>query len=380
MAKSSPVSQFDVFAIGDHSSAYLAAAAVKAKQPKLVVGHAVLPGESHPDRLTIANPKLFDLHPILSGLKKQFSNCCTCGAQFLSETPNVRGEYASKTPTAIVLSTRAFTAAAAKLAGAAGVIARLAKAQVEIRKVIDDGVEISIDDKTIAARVLLVATPLPQGSARTVGLTTALDANVTHHYRFATFKPAKGMFPSNKPLVMSLDLAGTGAWAWLLPCGDTAQVSVMQLARKPALPPGRDLDTWIENLIAHAVLPEGKPPKLGEATTIDLPVAGALSGETVANRTLLVGPAGGFISACSEELYPGCWSAILAADVAVASLKERHVQDSLINYREQWGSTVGDYLRGPQQNLKLLLPLIYRNAIMAARVGEAIFLGESVVR
>ena len=69
-----------------------------------------------------------------------------------------------------------------------------------------------------------------------------------------------------------------------------------------------------------------------------------------------------------------------AVDVAKKALKERHVQDALQPYRQRWGSTLGDYLRGPQQNLRFLLPLVYRNAVMTARLTEAILSGKSVVR
>ena len=41
---------------------------------------------------------------------------------------------------------------------------------------------------------------------------------------------------------------------------------------------------------------------IDDAQTIDLPLAGALQREGVANRTLLIGPAGGFYSACAEDI------------------------------------------------------------------------------
>ena len=62
------------------------------------------------------------------------------------------------------------------------------------------------------------------------------------------------------------------------------------------------------------------------------------------------------------------------------ALAERHLQDALRPYREQWGTTLGEYLRGPQQNLKFLLPLVYRNPVMTSRLAESILLGKSVVR
>jgi flavin-dependent dehydrogenase len=110
------------------------------------------------------------------------------------------------------------------------------------------------------------------------------------------------------------------------------------------------------------------------------PAAGALNREGVGNRTLLFGPAGGFFTACLEDIYPNCWSATFAVDAVRKALDEPHLQDALRPYREQWGTTLGEYLRGPQQNLRFLLPLVYRNAVMTSRLAESILLGKSVVR
>ena len=97
-------------------------------------------------------------------------------------------------------------------------------------------------------------------------------------------------------------------------------------------------------------------------------------------RTLLFGPAGGFYTACLEDVYPNCWSATFAVDAVRKALKEPHLQDALQPYRQKWGTTLGEYLRGPQQNLRFLLPLVYRNPVMTARMGESILQGKSVVR
>ena len=102
--------------------------------------------------------------------------------------------------------------------------------------------------------------------------------------------------------------------------------------------------------------------------------------DVVARRTLLLGPAGGFYSASGEDVYPGCWSALFAAEVAAKAVKARHPQDVLGAYRGSWGSTLGDYLRGPQQNLRFLLPLVYKNPVMTQRLAEAILLGQSLVK
>ena len=63
-----------------------------------------------------------------------------------------------------------------------------------------------------------------------------------------------------------------------------------------------------------------------------------------------------------------------------AALGEVHLQDALQPYRQAWGTTLGEYLRGPQQNLRFLLPLVYRNPVMSGRLAESILQGKSVVR
>src|SRR5205085_5998794 len=131
------------------------------------------------------------------------------------------------------------------------------------------------------------------------------------------------------------------------------------------------LARWAKVLAAHGILKRHDVP-LDGVESIDLPLAGALQHEGVANRTLLIGPAGGFYSACSEDIYPNVWSAVFAADTIKKALKEPHLQDALSPYRQKWRTTLGDYLRGPQQDLRFLLPLIFRNQNMTTRMTESI--------
>ena len=79
----------------------------------------------------------------------------------------------------------------------------------------------------------------------------------------------------------------------------------------------------------HGVLRSTDNLPIDEAKSMDCPVAGASSREGVASRTLLLGPAGGFYSASSEDVYPNCWSAVFAADAMRKALKEPHLQDAL---------------------------------------------------
>jgi hypothetical protein len=186
-----------------------------------------------------------------------------------------------------------------------------------------------------------------------------------------------------RPLVqMSLDLDGKLTWAWLLAGPGEIQLAVEQpLERVQSESSAAALmQKWAEVLRKHGILkPAGAIP-LDRIETLDLPAAGALTREIVANRTLLFGPAGGFYSACLEDMYPNCWSAVFAVKAVREALSQTHLQDALQPYRQSWGTTLGEYLRGPQQNLRFLLPLVYRNPVMAQRMAESILLGKSVVR
>src|SRR5690606_1407804 len=95
------------------------------------------------------------------------------------------------------------------------------------------------------------------------------------------------------------------------------------------------LRQWVHLLHTHGAIKTIDLP-FDDATQLDMPMAGALEQECVANRTLLIGPAGGFYSGSGEDIYPACWSVIFAVDTARKALKEPHLQDALAPYRQKW--------------------------------------------
>jgi hypothetical protein len=254
--------------------------------------------------------------------------------------------------------------------------------QIEITQLDESGVSVAFDGIEARSRLLIVGGPLPQSQRRILGMSPSWDAGVLHRYTYLVLRGKKWRTDSAKPLInMSLDLLGQLYWAWLLPGEDRIQVAVEQpLESVQEHPPAKVLRHWIDVLGKHGQLAGGDGIDVEQAIGLDLPLTGALAQEGVANRTLLMGPAGGFLTACAEDIYPGCWSALFAAEVARNALDQPHLQDALREYRGKWGSTLGDYLRGPQQNLRFLLPLVYRNPVMTARLAEAILAGKSVVR
>jgi flavin-dependent dehydrogenase len=243
-------------------------------------------------------------------------------------------------------------------------------------------VKVEIDGQQLTPKGLLVAGKLSPAHARTLGLPEEFGDDVLRRYTFLRLRGDSWADLGGRPIApMSLDLRGQLMWAWMLPGKDEIQISIEQpLSSVSRMPPTELLSHWAEVLKRHGVLRATDNLPIDQAQSMDCPVAGALSREGVASRTLLLGPAAGFYSASAEDIYPNCWSALFAADAMRKALKEPHLQDALQSYRHKWGSTLGDYLRGPQQNLRFLLPLVYRNPVMTSRMAESILLGKSVVR
>jgi hypothetical protein len=234
----------------------------------------------------------------------------------------------------------------------------------------------------VRAKALVLAGDLGEQQQKMLGMPEEWEHGVIHRYTFTKLKGAKMPDLGNRPLMpMSLDLKGLLTWAWLLPGPRQMQMAIEQPGDTVATHPPIDLlRHWAKVLVAHGVF--RSPPEIEESEVegLDLPFGGALAHEGVGNRTLLIGPIGGFYSATGEDVYPCCWSAIHAADVLKKALKEQFLQDAIQAYRQKWRTTLGDYLRGPQQNLRFLLPLVYRNQVMTNRLAEAILIGKSVVR
>lgn len=380
MAKAPVPPAVDVLVLGDHPSAYLAAALLKQKS-KLKVLHATLPGEVAPDRHVVINPEFFDLHPLLSPLRRKLDLTPIYGLQFLADDPATRSEFHAKNILSLISNYKDVRNALHKIAVSEGV-ELLNPKHVQVHRIIEKGVEITVGKAILQPKVLVLAGPLPEPQQKILGMPEGWGRDIVHRYTFVKFKAGKTLDLGNKPAMpMSLDLLGKLYWAWLLPCGQSMQVAVEQpVETVQQIKPPDLLEHWVKILKRHNLLRIDTEVPVHEAQSLDLPLAGALAHEGLANRTLLIGPAGGFYSASGEDIYPNTWSALFAADAIKKAFKEPHLQDALGPYRQKWRTTLGDYLRGPQQNLRFLLPLVYRNQVMTTRLTEAILLGQGMVR
>ena len=377
MAKSTP--PLDVLVLGEHPSAYLAALMLLDK-PALTVAHATIPDEKWPDRLVLINPRFFTLHKSLEKLKKKLSATSVYGLSFLGPEPATRGEHRAKTVVGLVVEYRDVRKLVCQLAKEAGV-RMLNPRELQIQQVNEKGFQIHADSHVLRPSALLLAGALGPEPTKHLGLPEMFAADVMRRYSFVRLRGKNLADLGPKPVIpMSLDLGRKLRWAWLLPGEDEVQLAVEQPIDDANPSAAELLNTWADVLRAHGILKHAGTISPEQVQSLQIPSAGALSREIVANRTLLFGPAGGFYTACLEDIYPNCWSAQFAVQAVRSALKEPHLQDALQPYRQTWGTTLGEYLRGPQQNLRFLLPLVYRNPVMSARMTESILLGKSVVR
>ena len=117
----------------------------------------------------------------------------------------------------------------------------------------------------------------------------------------------------------------------------------------------------------------------GEPRQFLIPAGLALDMETlVGKRCLLIGEAAGFTAAFSSELlYPAMKSGWIAAEAAERALQTPVLQDELQSFSPAWRAELADYLRLPNTDLALLIPLVFNNEQMSARVARAFLLGQS---
>ncbi len=131
---------------------------------------------------------------------------------------------------------------------------------------------------------------------------------------------------------------------------------------------------------ARELIPAALIEPAGRAELFRCPASAALDMDThVGKHTLLIGDAGGFIAAASNEgVYPAMWSAQIGAEVVHAALKSVHSQDVLKTFDSEWRMKMADYLRSPNTDPQFLVPLIFSNQPMADRMGAAFFSGENI--
>jgi len=370
----------DVLVVGDHPCAYFAVALLGLNS-QIRIAHLALPEDSCADRPVLVNPDFFDIHPLAATLRRRIRLQPIYGVDFVTDDRGI----------VIGHHKRSCVVLACRLGEVRREMVRLAKStravflgrrELNVIGVDETGIHAAAGDMCLRPRAMIVAAELPQALRRLLGIHEQWDRGVLHRYTYAELEGSALVAGGSRPVMpMSLDLGGLLRWAWAIPAGRSVLLAVEQpVETVQQHPPDALLLRWAEVLQRHGIIRFRRPVSAEGICRMDMPLAGALAHECLGNRTLLIGPAGGFYSACAEDVYPNCWSAVYAVETVKRALREKYLQDGLQPYRQTWRTTLGDYLRGPQQNLRFLLPLVYRNQAMADRVAQAILTSRSVVR
>ncbi len=369
-----------VVVLGNHPAAHVAA--LELAEADVRVAIVDLGTTPLPDRLVSLNPGFFGLSKSLEAIRSELTTHAIRGIEFIgpdgviaTTTENVAAKLTTPRkddPLSSIVSLAGLISATRRLAVEAGVTTLTGT--IEAEEIRESGVALRIGRQRLTPKLLIVVDPLPVELATAIGAPHA-GVHAEQPCMLTTFELAGMAAP--RTMAMALDLGDHLAWGWLMGVDGRTQICVQHPSNGDSTGLLRE---WLGRL--------QRAGRLDSKITIDgrgvktRPIypGGALQRDVVARRTLLAGPAGGFVSSTGEDVYPSCWSAVIAAEVAAKAVKATQVQDALGHYRGKWGGSLGEYLLGPQQNLRFLLPLVFKNPVMTDRLAESIFRGQSLVK
>lgn len=188
----------------------------------------------------------------------------------------------------------------------------------------------------------------------------------------------KGKAPAAPAISVVLGLDGASSFGFVCVSSERVTVDVNWVgARDGAV---TALVTLCRAAVAKGLIPIDLTDKAVKATATRSPASAALDMDShVRKHTLLIGDAGGFVSAVSNEgIYPAIWSATIAAEVVDAALSSEHSQDELMKFNAAWRVKMADHLRSPHTDIRFLLPLVFSNQPMADRMAAAFFFGDNI--
>jgi flavin-dependent dehydrogenase len=224
------------------------------------------------------------------------------------------------------------------------------------------------DGDMVTGRILLLADGIHSPTARQANLPAAGRSQDMAHFVHADGPAIKG--------ALGMDVViGAGRIVQIgtiVRATDRTRIS-LATRTKP------DAALQCFDVIAKAAAGLGlAPAELGTPITGVVPLGAALDIDShVGKRCMLIGDAGGFVATFSGEgVYPALRSGAIAAEVACKAIKSRWVQDELAGFGDAWRSQLADYLRMPNTDLSLLMPLVFSNAQMSTRVAKAFLLGQ----
>jgi flavin-dependent dehydrogenase len=219
-------------------------------------------------------------------------------------------------------------------------------------------------------RILLVADGAASPTARLANLTSAAQLRDVPQCLFVEYETQR----KETRLDVAVGANRAGQIATVVRFDKTVSVAIT--TRATDVPARQQFRAFCAAAVPAGLLPEEVPDEPRARLS---PGGVALDMDThVGKRCLLVGEAGGFVAAFSNEgIYPAMRSGWIAAATALQALEAPVVQDELASFGAAWRRDLADYLRMPNTDLSLLVPLVFNNEQMSRRVARAFLLGQA---
>ncbi len=257
-----------------------------------------------------------------------------------------------------------------KLATACGA-AWFAPATLRSLRLGEDGVDAELQPaKSLRARILIIA---DGAESTTAGTANLVPAGHSPDAASCLFLEARSGSAADR-LDIVLGSGRPAQVATLVQRGRSLRLSLVTRAALPEAQAG--FQSLCRSAAEAGVLPAGDA---GAPQRVVSPAGVGLGMDAhVGKRCLLIGDAGGFVAAFSNEgIYPAMRSGEIAAEVAARAVAARVPQDELATFDGAWRSSLAEYLRLPNTDLSLLLPLVFGNEQMSLRVARAFVLGRT---
>lgn len=232
---------------------------------------------------------------------------------------------------------------------------------------LEDRVEVTLgESQSVRGDVLLIADGFPSRTSRLAGMAATLKPGTAPVCRHAEFSDRSA---AGVDVMVGVSRAGQ----LVTITRDGRQGRITLLTREPDPPPAQQFAEFCQAALRAELIPSAGL----ESRERESPAGAALDLEThVGKRCLLIGAAGGFVAAFSNEgVYTSMRSGWIAAETVARALSAPVLQDALADFGVDWRGALADYLRMPNTDLSLLMPLAFNNEQMSRRVARAFLLG-----
>ncbi len=224
--------------------------------------------------------------------------------------------------------------------------------------------------RSVRGQILLIGDGLRSRTAELARLAEARESDGVSPCAETLFEDSAGRTGLN----VVIGAKRTPQTAVIIRAGRVGRVRL--ISHDSGTPVDQQLREFLDAAYEACLLPRQAEPIITAGST---PAGVALELESlVGKRCLQIGETGGFVAAFSGEcIYPGMRSGWMAAEAADRALRAAVLQDELQSFSSAWRAELADYLRLPNTDLALLMPLVFNNPQMSARVARAFLLGQT---